>query len=249
MAPRDLVVGGLHAVRSALEHAPETALELWLKAAHDNPDLRSIAELAARNGLEAQPAAVATLDKLNGDPHHQGAVLRRRAPATVALDHVLAGAATAGPALLLVLDSVQDPRNFGACLRAADGAGVSAVIFPRDKSAPLTATAAKAASGAIDTLALVPVANLASAMRTIAAAGVWLTGAVHDAQKTLYEIDFKGPSALVLGNEGTGLRRLTRDRCDELARIPMAGEVASLNVATAAAVCLFEARRQREAGG
>ena len=126
---------------------------------------------------------------------------------------------------------------------------MDAVVYPRDKSAPLSSVAAKAASGALDTVALVPVANLARALDALKAAGVWVTGTAHDAPLDIYAADFTAPAALVLGNEGSGLRRLTRERCDHLVSIPMAGRVPSLNVATAAAVCLFEARRQRWAGG
>ena len=149
------------------------------------------------------------------------------------------------PALILVLDAVQDPRNFGACLRVADGAGVDAVVYPRDKSARLGDVVAKAASGAIDTVRLTPVANLAAALRELRDAGVWITGADGEAEASIYDIDFSGPAALVFGNEGRGLRRLTREHCDTLASIPMAGELESLNVATAVAGGLFEARRQR----
>jgi 23S rRNA (guanosine2251-2'-O)-methyltransferase len=147
----------------------------------------------------------------------------------------------------VVLDSVQDPRNFGACLRVADCAGVDAVIFPRDKSARLTAAVAKAASGAIDSVALIAVPNLATALERVREAGLWISGATADGDLDLYAADLRGPSALVFGNEGSGLRALTRARCDFLVRIPLAGRVASLNVASAAAVCLFEARRQRAA--
>jgi len=140
---------------------------------------------------------------------------------------------------------VQDPRNFGACLRVADGAGAAAVIYPRDKSARLGTVAAKAASGAIDSLVLVDVHNLAQALALLKDAGYWVVGASHEAADSLYAVDLSPPTALVFGNEGSGLRRLTRSHCDRLVRIPMHGAVGSLNVATAAAVTLYEARRQR----
>ena len=243
---KDLVIGGLHAARTALTRAGGDVLEVWLRRDREAGPLRDIEAAARALGVTVQLVDPPTLDRLYGDDHHQGVVLRRRPPATVELDTVLARAATAGRApLLLVLDNVQDPRNFGACLRVADGAGVDAVLFTRDRSARLGNVVAKTASGALDCVALVAVPNLASALRQLAAAGVWTLGAAHDGPVSLWQADLRLPSALVLGNEGEGLRRLTRERCDQLIHIPMHGAVASLNVATAAAVCLFEARRQR----
>ncbi len=248
MAARDLVIGGLHAARMAFERAGGDVLELWLRRDHEVEALRELEASARALGVSVQRVDVSTLNRLYGDDHHQGVVLRRRAPATVELKTVLARAAALGrAALLLVLDNVQDPRNFGACLRAADGAGVDGVIFTRDRAAGLTSVVAKTASGALDTLTLTAVPNLAAALRQLAEAGVWTIGATHDGAVSLYQVDLTLPSALVLGNEGEGLRRLTREHCDQLAHIPMHGQVSSLNVATAAAVCLFEARRQRAA--
>ena len=150
-----------------------------------------------------------------------------------------------GPPFLLVLDGVQDPHNLGACLRSADAAGVHAVIVPKDRSAGLTATVRKVACGAAETVPLLAVTNLARTLRTLQDAGVWLFGAAGEAEKSIYDIDLKGPLALVMGNEGSGLRRLTREHCDELFAIPMVGTVESLNVSVATGVALFEAGRQR----
>ncbi|HHO68213.1 MAG TPA: 23S rRNA (guanosine(2251)-2'-O)-methyltransferase RlmB, partial [Gammaproteobacteria bacterium] len=149
---------------------------------------------------------------------------------------------------LLVLDGVQDPHNLGACLRSADAAGVHAVIVPRDRAAPLNGAARKVACGAADAVPLVRVTNLARTLRGLRDAGIWIYGAAGDAPQTLYEADLSGPLALVLGGEGKGLRRLTREHCDGLIAIPMAGSVSSLNVSVAAGICLFEARRQRAIG-
>lgn len=249
MAARDLIMGGLHAARMVFARRGGDILELWLRRARDTRSEHELEAIARAHGVTVQIVDDATLDRLYGDDHHQGVVLRRRPPPTVELKTVLAGAAAAGrAALLLVLDNVQDPRNFGACLRAADGAGVDGVIFTRDRSARVTSVVAKTASGALDSVALIAVANLAAALRDLAAAGVWTIGAAHDGARSLYQVDLRLPSALVLGNEGDGLRRLTRERCDQLVNIPMHGQVTSLNVATATAVCLFEARRQRAAG-
>ncbi len=248
MAARALIVGGLHAARMAFDRRGADVLEMWLRKELGSGAEHELEAIARAQGVTVHKVDVATLNRLYGDDHHQGIVLRRRPPPTVDLKTVLAAAEVGGrAALLLVLDNVQDPRNFGACLRAADGAGVDGVIYTRDHSARLTTVVAKTASGALDSVALVAVPNLATALRQLAAAGVWAIGAAHDGPQSLYEIDLRLPSALVLGNEGEGLRRLTRERCDQLVHIPMHGQVSSLNVATAAAVCLFEARRQRAA--
>jgi 23S rRNA (guanosine2251-2'-O)-methyltransferase len=151
--------------------------------------------------------------------------------------------------LLLVLDGVQDPHNLGACLRVADATGVNAVIIPRDRSAPLSAVARRAASGAAETVPIFQVTNLARSLDAIKQAGVWLYGTAEDAPQELYAEDLSGPMALVLGGEGEGLRRLTREGCDRLVRIPMAGKIESLNVSVAAGVVLYEALRQRRSRG
>ncbi len=148
-------------------------------------------------------------------------------------------------ALILVLDGVQDPHNLGACLRVADAAGAHAVVAPRDRAVGLNATAIKVASGAADTVPYITVTNLARALREMQDAGVWVVGAAGEAARSVHDIDQKVPLAWVLGAEGDGLRRLTRETCDELARIPMYGSVDSLNVSVASGICLFEARRQR----
>jgi 23S rRNA (guanosine2251-2'-O)-methyltransferase len=184
------------------------------------------------------------LDGLAGGARHQGVVARVSATQKfLTLDDVLENLSE--PALLLVLDGVTDPHNLGACLRVADAAGAHAVVAPKDRSCGLNATAIKVASGAADTVPYVMVTNLARSLRDLKEAGVWVIGAAGEAAKDLYAIEQKGPTAWVLGAEGAGLRRLTRDTCDELARIPMHGSVESLNVSVAAGVCLFEVRRQR----
>lgn len=247
MATADLLTGGIHVVESALSRAPADCLELWLRDGSDS-DIEQLVSKARETGVHIHRATNQQLTKLYGDEHHQGAVLKRRPPQLLGMTDLREKlAAEYDGALLLILDQVHDPRNFGACLRVADGAGVRGVIFPRARSAPLTATAAKAASGAIDTLDLICVSNLAAAMRELKQHGVWITGATGDAEQIIYDIDFRGGACLVLGNEGEGLRHLTRQHCDFLARIPMAGVLPSLNVATACAVTLFEAQRQRGA--
>jgi len=152
------------------------------------------------------------------------------------------------PPFLLVLDGVQDPHNLGACLRTADAAGVDAVIAPRDRAAGLTATACKVACGAAQTVPFIRVTNLARTLGRLQKAGIWLVGAAGEEDRELYQADLTGPLAIVVGGEGRGLRRLTRERCDLLVSIPMAGIVESLNVSVATGICLYEALRQRRAG-
>ena len=153
-----------------------------------------------------------------------------------------------GPPFLLILDEIQDPHNLGACLRTADAAGIQAVIAPRDNAVGLTPTVAKVASGAAETVPYVQVTNLARTLDSLKARGIWLVGLAGEAEADLYGIDLQGPIALVLGGEGRGLRRLTRERCDYLARLPMLGTVESLNVSVATGICLYEALRQRRKG-
>ena len=151
------------------------------------------------------------------------------------------------PAFLLVLDGIQDPYNLGACIRTANAAGMHAVIAPRDRASGITAVVRKVASGAVEAIPFIPVTNLARVLRHLQDSGVWIVGTDEEADTTLYDIDLSGPIALVLGAEGKGLRRLTRDHCDHIVKIPMAGTVESLNVSVAAGICIYEAMRQRKA--
>jgi len=246
MAERHFIAWGLHSVEAALTHAAEGVLELWLKDGELPAEAARIGRMAEAAGITAQRVPGKTLERLTEGAVHQGVVLRRRVPAGLALDDYLSRmpSATAYP-LLLILDQIQDPQNFGACLRVADGAGADAVLIPRDRSARLTGTVAKAASGALDSVPIISVANLARALDQLRAAGVWLVGAAHDAPATIYEGDFKLPLGLIFGSEATGLRQLTRAKCDHLRRIPMLGRLPSLNVSTATAITLFEVNRQR----
>jgi 23S rRNA (guanosine2251-2'-O)-methyltransferase len=248
VAGNNIIIGGFHAVRTALFRAPLDCLDVWIKRDSTSSAVDEIRELLSNAGLKLQTASASKLDQMYGDDHHQGVVLRRRLPETVPLEEMLARSKkNTGSALILILDSIQDPRNFGACLRVADGAGVDGVIYPRDNSARIGSVLAKAASGAIDTVSLVPVSNLSSAIVKIQKAGIWVTGACSAAAAavSLYSLDFSGPTAIVMGNEGSGLRRLTKQRCDYLASIPMHGTLESLNVSAATSVFLFEVKRQQ----
>ncbi len=246
VAERDLIVCGIHAVRQVLTAAPEHALELWIETGPPNPRLRDLLKLAARHGLAVQGAASRTLDRLAAGVRHQGAVLRCRHPRVPrARDLKTLLTEGAAPLLLLVLDGVQDPHNLGACLRVADGAGAHAVIVPLHRAVGLTAAVQKVASGAAATVPLIQVGNLAAALDEMKEYGLQVIGTAGDASDSLFGLDLRGPTALVMGGEEKGLRRLTRERSDRLVHIPMAGAIESLNVSVAAGICLYEAMRQR----
>jgi 23S rRNA (guanosine2251-2'-O)-methyltransferase len=221
---------------------------LWLSSARDAASrLQQLRALAVAADVAAIDADAAQLDRLAAGERHQGVVAElapRAGDPETQLEEALEALGDAPP-LLLVLDGVTDPHNLGACLRSADAAGVAAVIVPRDRAAGLTPVVRKVAAGAAETVPLVQVVNLARTLRQLQQRGVWLVGTADDAPRTLYDIDCTGPVALVLGSEGEGMRRLTREACDELVSIPMQGAVESLNVSVAAGVVLFEAVRQR----
>ena len=243
------VAYGIHAVRVLLTRCPQRVRRVLLTAGRDAGRLAEIRALAQRAGVTVAGADDALLAKLAEGERHQGVVAEivpRAGDPETQLEEALE-AAGAAP-LLLVLDGVQDPHNLGACLRSADAAGVAAVIVPRDRAAGLTPVVRKVAAGAAETVPLVPVVNLARTLRELKERGVWLVGTDDAAEKTLFEADLKGPLALVMGSEGEGMRRLTRECCDHLVSIPMAGAVESLNVSVATGVALFEAVRQRSSG-
>ncbi|HSW68738.1 MAG TPA: 23S rRNA (guanosine(2251)-2'-O)-methyltransferase RlmB [Gammaproteobacteria bacterium] len=237
---------GLHAVQSLLSTHPSRIVRLIaLKERHDKR-MQSLLDLARENNISIELAPRHELDRLSHHENHQGLIafcVPSKRYSENDLDKILDQ--VSGPVLLLILDGVQDPHNLGACLRSADAAGVHAVIAPKDKSAGMTPTVAKVASGAADTVPFIQVTNLARTLRELAERNIWIYGAAADAEKSLYQADLTGPTALVLGAEGSGLRRLTREHCDNLLNIPMKGSVSSLNVSVAAGVFLFEAVRQR----
>ena len=239
-------IHGFHAVTAKLRHDPEGVREIYLAAGRQDARMRDLIQLAETRGVRIVSVEAARLDGMAKGERHQGVVAKVAAqPKYLTVDDVLDGLKE--PALLLVLDGVTDPHNLGACLRVADAAGAHAVIAPKDRACGLNATAIKVASGAADTVPYLVVTNLARTLREIKERGIWTIGAAGEATRDLYAIEQKGATAWVLGAEGEGLRRLTRDTCDELARIPMYGSVESLNVSVASGICLFEARRQRTA--
>lgn len=247
-AMRGELLIGIHAVEAALEHDAVHVLELYLESGVHNPRLKRIADRARELGLTPHARERIALDRMTGGARHQGAVARWEAPPPLPDSTLPERAAAAGrDALFLVLDGVTDPHNLGACLRSALAAGVTAVVVPKDRAVALTPTVRRAAAGAADQVPVVVATNLARSLRALKDAGVWLTGLDATAQRPLYAIDLTGPTAIVLGGEGEGLRRLTREHCDHVASIPMAGGAESLNVSVTAGIALFEARRQRGA--
>jgi len=238
-------VFGIHAVESLLTKDVASVLSLKIAQGRDDKRLTQLLERASKQGLSCEFVARKELDLLVRG-RHQGvvAVVRLEAEKDEGdLEEILQGL-KATP-FLLILDSITDPHNLGACLRSADAAGVHAVIVPKDKSAPLNAVAKNVASGAAEHVPLIKVTNLARTMRWLQERGIWITGAAGEAEQDIYATDFKGPLAVAMGAEGAGLRRLTREHCDHLTKIPMVGSVSSLNVSVATGICLFEAVRQR----
>ena len=238
------VLFGFHAVTVRLKTAPASVGEVHVDASRRDARMRQFVERAREAGARLVDSDDARLAQLAGTTRHQG-VVARVAPLALrqTLDDVLDG--VSGPPLVLVLDSVTDPHNLGACLRVADGAGAHAVVAPKDHAVGLNATVAKVASGAAETVPYLMVTNLARSLNELKERDIRVVGLSDDAAATIYDVDLQGPVALVLGAEGPGMRQLTRRTCDELVRIPMAGAVESLNVSVAAGVCLYEALRQR----
>ncbi len=245
-APRYLL--GFHAVAARLQRGAEGVQAIYLTAARHDRRAREIVEVAQALGVEIHSADDARLAQLAGGGVHQGVVAQVRSEVVRrTIEEVLD--ALAAPAFLLLLDGVTDPHNLGACLRSADAFGVDAVIIPKDRAVGVNATVAKVASGAAETVPVIAVTNLARTMRDLKQRGVWLVGADAGGDETLFEADLSGPIAWVLGGEGSGLRRLTRELCDRIVGIPLMGSVASLNVSVAAGICLYATREQRSRRG
>ncbi|MCG6577770.1 23S rRNA (guanosine(2251)-2'-O)-methyltransferase RlmB [Pseudomonas sp. AF32] len=238
---------GVHAVEALLRHHPKRVKQIWLAEGRSEPRVQTLVELANENRVAIGQAERREMDAWV-EGVHQG-VVAEVSPSQVwgeaMLDELLDR--TEGAPLLLVLDGVTDPHNLGACLRSADAAGALAVIVPKDKSATLTPVVRKVACGAAEVIPLVAVTNLARTLEKLQQRGLWVVGTAGEAEVSLYDQDLTGPTILIMGAEGKGMRRLTREHCDYLVKLPMAGSVSSLNVSVATGVCLFEAMRQRGA--
>lgn len=237
---------GIHAVKAFVTNYPERLIEVLALKGRDDQRLQPLINEIQRLGISVQFLNRQTLDKKAEGEVHQGIIARIHPLKELNendLDHILQQQSSP---LLLVLDGITDPHNLGACLRTADAAGVSAVIVPKDKSAQLNSTARKVACGAAENVPLIRVTNLSRTLRELQQQhNIWVIGTAGEASETLYQTKLTGPLALVMGAEGEGMRRLTREHCDQLVSIPMAGTVSSLNVSVATGVCLFEIVRQR----
>lgn len=239
----DLLIGGFHAVQAALDDGAEKPRQIWLLDSRQDDRARRILASAQTHHVPVARLGRGELDLKCPGLRHQG-VVAELAPQPFVGEDALYRPATP-ERLLLALDGVQDPHNLGACLRTAEAAGVDAVIIPRDRSASLTAVARKSAAGSAERVPVIAVTNLSRTLERLQGLGYWITGLAGDATVGVFEADFRGPTVLVMGAEGEGMRRLTREHCDHLVKIPMAGKVESLNVSVATAVCLFEVVRQR----
>ena len=235
---------GFHAVTGRLRQKSDTISEIYVDAERNDGRARDLKAMATKAGVRVIPVDAKRLDGMAGGARHQGVVAQAQ-PIDMPqfIEDVLEDLSE--PPLILILDGVQDPHNLGACLRVADGAGAHAVIAPKDRSVGLTTAAIKVASGAAETVPYIVVTNLARTMRDLKDRNIWLVGTDDAAPKTLYEEKLEGALGIVMGAEGEGLRRLTRENCDLLVSIPMMGSVESLNVSVASGVCLYEARRRR----
>ncbi|MFP4611489.1 MAG: 23S rRNA (guanosine(2251)-2'-O)-methyltransferase RlmB [Thiohalophilus sp.] len=244
------VIFGLHAVQAAVSRDSETIEQVYLEQERRDERARQLAQQVRAAGLPLARVKRQVLDELTGHGRHQGVAAVARLPGPGderSLTALLERLDT--PPLLLVLDGVQDPHNLGACLRTADAAGVQAVIAPKDRACGLTSTVRKVASGAAEVVPFIQVTNLARTLRELRERGIWLVGTDLGGEQDLYQADLTGPLALVMGAEERGLRRLTREHCDQLVKLPMIGTVQSLNVSVSAGICLYEALRQRRARG
>ena len=240
------LVFGLHPVRALLQRHPGRVRQLWMQQGREDARATGLRQLAREHGLRVHSATAADLDRMAEGGVHQGVVAEVSPTAALGEDDLAGLVEAAGSrALLLVLDGVQDPHNLGACLRTADAAGVTAVVAPRDRAAGLTPVARKVSTGAAESVPFVQVTNLARTLARLKEAGVRVVGTEADASKSLHEADLTGPLAVVMGAEGGGMRRLTREACDFTVSLPMRGVVESLNVSVATGIVLYEALRQR----
>lgn len=237
---------GVHSVQAALNYSPEKILRGWIDAHRQDKRLSEINSQLARFGIETERTDKKKLDRLSSGEHHQGIVVEVQMPGELSeADLQTALSQQTETAFFLILDNVQDPHNLGACLRTADAAGVHGVIITKDKATGITPTVCKVASGAAETMPVYQVTNLSRTLRWLKAQGLWVIGAAGEAEQSLYQTDFTVPLALVIGAEGKGMRRLTREHCDQIVSLPMRGQVGSLNLSVAAGILVYEVLRQR----
>ena len=238
------IIYGIHAVEAAIRNQPENVLQVFIQQGRNDSRIKTLLSIAQNSGVSIQSISNDKLKEKCPKARHQGVVaeIRRSKSSNVSLDELLEKESV----LLLILDEVQDPHNIGACLRTADAIGVDAVVVSKNRSPALTPVIRNVASGAAETVPYIMVSNLARAIEKIKASNVWVMGTSGDAGQTIYDTEVNQRLALVMGSEGKGMRRLTREACDELISIPMQGSVESLNISVATAVCLYEVRRQQQ---
>jgi len=237
---------GIHAVTALLEKQSSRIIRLYVQQERHDKKIQMLIQLAKNQGVSIELASRQELDSLTHEANHQGIVAFCTQTIFYSENDLSGLLQNANqPPLVLILDGIQDPHNLGACFRSADAFGVNLIIAPKDKSAGITPVVSKVASGAVDTIPFVPVTNLVRVMEQLKELGLWIYGAAGEASQSLYQTDLTGSAAIVLGSEGSGMRRLTREHCDVLINIPMLGSVSSLNISVAAGIFLFEATRQR----
>ncbi|MBU0455639.1 MAG: 23S rRNA (guanosine(2251)-2'-O)-methyltransferase RlmB [Pseudomonadota bacterium] len=240
-----MIIYGQHSVQGALKHRPKQITALLLQQNRKDQRIQDVIAVAKKHQIPIRFVSSSELNALASEANHQGIAAeiaeskKHEADLGDFLDQI------EGPAFLLILDGVQDPHNLGACLRSADAAGVHAVIAPKDRAVGITPVVQKVASGAVETVPFFQVTNLVRTLELLKSKGIWVIGATEEAERCVFDGDYKTPTALVLGAEGSGVRRLTKEHCDDLVHIPMAGSVASLNVSVATGICLFEVVKQR----
>jgi len=243
---KSIIIFGFHSIQAQLETTPEGLLKVWTLDNRHDKRLNTITTQLNQLGVNTAPVSKQQLDKLTKNQTHQGIAAEIRLPTLPNQEELMAHIAKLEkPALILILDSIQDPRNLGACLRSANAAGVDCVVINKDGSAPINALVHKTSAGALNQLKIFSVTNLARTIRALKEANIWVTGLDGSTNTSLYQIDLTTPSALIMGSEGSGLRTLTKKSCDQLAMIPMQGNVESLNISVATGITLFEASRQR----
>lgn len=241
---------GLHSVQAALDYAPEKVKKAWVDAQRQDQRLKELIEALLVLGIEPEKTDRKKLDRFADGKNHQGIVIEIVLPGELSESELKTAVENLpATALLLVLDNVQDPHNLGACLRTADAAGVQGVIITKDNATGITPTVCKVASGAAETVPVYQVTNLSRTLRWLKEQGIWIIGAAGETGQSVYQADFTVPLALVVGAEGKGLRRLTREQCDLLVSLPMLGKVESLNLSVATGVLLYEIMRQRHFPG
>ena len=249
MAKRTEQIFGIHAVNQMLESSPDRIINVWIQEAINSDSVRAIQDEMNKLGLAVQVTPRANMSRMTKNQNHQGVIIEVK-PAKKKtdndLDQILEQYRDDNP-LYLILDSVQDPHNLGACIRTAEATKVTAIIIPKDRAVGITDTVRKVASGAVENVTVVTVTNLVRAIKKIKDAGVWVVGADGEAEESIYEMNMKVPTAIIMGGEGKGMRESVMKECDYIASLPILGQIESLNVSVATGVILYEAVRQRHA--